>query len=588
MNLTEELSKRSEPKTTHCKLGQLLVDSGDLAIEQLALALRVQRVRGGLLGSILQEMGACKAASITRALNAQMAAERVQLDVPVMRAKKPLPVAPRPSDLLEKLDITAKPRCTIACLLLCDITALLLAGTISGAFFFLNTYTSGLTLLAPAAIVLAFFLVSFAVYHLYDCVALGPAEELRRTSMIITFIYAAVGAGTYFFAADGPSKTVIAVAWLLSLFLVPLGRTLVRGLFAHKKWWGNPVIILGAGKTGQMIVRTLQRQPGIGLKPVAMLDDDLAKQGVIGADGLLGTFEKSGMSARRNCVQNVPVIGGLNMASSVAKRFNIPYGIVAMPSVRHDELLNLLERHASAFSHLLIIPELFDFSTLHVPSRDVGGVLGLEVRQQLLLPGPRLAKRVMDLALTLLGGVFVLPLIAVIAVLIKLDSKGPIFYIQERLGKNGTRFRAVKFRTMFGDGERILKQVLDSNPALREEYRVYHKLKNDPRVTRVGRVLRKYSLDEFPQLWNVLKGEMSLVGPRPYLEREIPEMNERESIILQAQPGMTGMWQVSVRNETAFSHRLKMDVYYVRNWCPWLDLHILARTAQVVARGTGS
>jgi Undecaprenyl-phosphate galactose phosphotransferase WbaP len=190
--------------------------------------------------------------------------------------------------------------------------------------------------------------------------------------------------------------------------------------------------------------------------------------------------------------------------------------------------------------------------------------------------------------LTVVGGLMILPLIALLAILIKLDSSGPVFYIQERLGKNGTRFRAVKFRTMYGDGERILKEVLDSNPDLREEYRVYHKLKKDPRVTRIGRILRKYSLDEFPQLWNVLKGEMSLVGPRPYLEREIPEMNERESIILQAQPGMTGMWQVSVRNETAFSHRLKMDVYYVRNWCPWLDLHILARTAQVVARGTGS
>jgi lipopolysaccharide/colanic/teichoic acid biosynthesis glycosyltransferase len=178
--------------------------------------------------------------------------------------------------------------------------------------------------------------------------------------------------------------------------------------------------------------------------------------------------------------------------------------------------------------------------------------------------------------------------LAVIGILIKLDSKGSIFYVQERLGKDGRRFRAVKFRTMHGDGERRLKEVLDNDPRLAEEYSVYHKLKKDPRVTRIGRILRKYSLDEFPQLWNVLKGEMSLVGPRPYLEREIPEMNEREAIILKALPGMTGMWQVSTRNETAFSHRLKMDVYYVRNWCPWLDIYIFVRTAQVVARGTGS
>jgi Undecaprenyl-phosphate galactose phosphotransferase WbaP len=276
------------------------------------------------------------------------------------------------------------------------------------------------------------------------------------------------------------------------------------------------------------------------------------------------------------------------MASTIAKRYKIPYGIVAMPSVGHDDMLKLLEQHAGAFTHLLIIPELFDFSTMQVPSRDVGGVLGLEVRQQLLLRGPCLAKRMMDIVLTIAGGICILPLLALIAILIKFDSKGPVFYIQERLGKNGSRFRAVKFRTMFGDGEKLLREMLDKDPALAAEYNVFHKLKNDPRVTRVGRVLRKYSLDEFPQLWNVLRGEMSLVGPRPYLEREIPEMNEREAIILKAPPGMTGMWQVSVRNETAFTHRLKMDVYYVRNWCPWLDLYLLAKTFQVVIRGTGS
>src|SRR5581483_6599698 len=150
-------------------------------------------------------------------------------------------------------------------------------------------------------------------------------------------------------------------------------------------WWGHPVVILGAGKTGRMIVRTLQRQPAIGLKPVALLDDDLAKHGTIGA--VNEPFEKTGLSARRNWVSNIPVLGGLNMASTVAKRFNIPYGIVAMPSVGRSEMLKLLEQHAGAFTHLLIIPELFDFSTMHVPSRDVGGILGLEVRQQLLLPG---------------------------------------------------------------------------------------------------------------------------------------------------------------------------------------------------------
>jgi len=178
--------------------------------------------------------------------------------------------------------------------------------------------------------------------------------------------------------------------------------------------------------------------------------------------------------------------------------------------------------------------------------------------------------------------------LAVLALLVKLDSKGPIFYRQSRLGVDGSRFQAVKFRTMHGDGEKRLAEVLANNPKMRAEYEQFHKLSKDPRVTRIGRVLRKYSFDELPQLWNVLKGEMSLVGPRPYLEREIPEMNHQERIILRATPGITGMWQVSERNATTFDERVKMDVHYVRNWSPWLDLYLLARTFGVVLGGTGS
>jgi lipopolysaccharide/colanic/teichoic acid biosynthesis glycosyltransferase len=187
-----------------------------------------------------------------------------------------------------------------------------------------------------------------------------------------------------------------------------------------------------------------------------------------------------------------------------------------------------------------------------------------------------------------LGGACILPLIALLALLIRLDSRGPAFYPQDRLGRDGRRFRALKFRTMHGDGEARLQAVIDTDPRLAAEYREFHKLTHDPRVTRVGRVLRKYSLDELPQLWNVLVGQMSLVGPRPYLEREVPQMDRREAIILRALPGMTGLWQVGDRNATRFEVRTATDVHYVRNWSPWLDVWVLARTIGVVLGGTGS
>jgi Undecaprenyl-phosphate galactose phosphotransferase WbaP len=193
----------------------------------------------------------------------------------------------------------------------------------------------------------------------------------------------------------------------------------------------------------------------------------------------------------------------------------------------------------------------------------------------------------MDLVLTAIGGLFLLPIVLLLGLAIRLDSPGPALFFQNRLGKDGKPFRAAKFRTMHVDAEQRLEAVLKSDGALRAEYEQFHKLTNDPRVTRIGRVLRKYSLDELPQLLNVLRGEMSLVGPRPYLQREVPDMDQKEGIILRVLPGMTGMWQVSKRNSTTFAHRVKMDVYYVRNWSPWLDLYVLARTVGVVAGGTG-
>jgi Undecaprenyl-phosphate galactose phosphotransferase WbaP len=286
-------------------------------------------------------------------------------------------------------------------------------------------------------------------------------------------------------------------------------------------------------------------------------------------------------------VEGVPVVGDLALAPILAQRLKIPYAVLAMPGVDGPKLLGIVERIGGKFSHLLVIPDLFGFATLGVPAKNLGGILGVEIRQQLLLPGPRLAKRVMDSTLTGLGIFVVLPFLALIALLIKLDSKGPIFYWQNRLGKDGEFFRAYKFRTMHGDGEARLKAILDGDPQLRAEYEIYHKLRKDPRVTRIGRVLRKFSLDEFPQLLNVILGDMSLVGPRPYIERELTEMGGQEKIILRAPPGMTGMWQVSDRNATSFAQRVQIDVYYVRNWSPWLDIHILAKTFGVVIKGSG-
>ncbi len=217
-----------------------------------------------------------------------------------------------------------------------------------------------------------------------------------------------------------------------------------------------------------------------------------------------------------------------------------------------------------------------------------GEVLSLEVRQQLLNRRSMILKRLFDLGAAALGLVAILPLLLVLGLLVKLDSPGPLFFAQERLGLNGERFRAFKFRSMYVNAEERLQQILHADPAARQEYDLFHKLRHDPRVTPVGRILRKFSIDELPQLWNVLRGEMSLVGPRAYMPKELAKMNGTEQIILQVLPGITGLWQVSGRNRLSFPARLEIDIYYVRNWSAWLDLHILAKTVWVVLTGDGA
>jgi Undecaprenyl-phosphate galactose phosphotransferase WbaP len=407
---------------------------------------------------------------------------------------------------------------------------------------------------------------------------------------------------------DGVQHLAWVMTWLVSIALVPLARATLRWRFARKRWWGQPVVVLGAGRVGRAVVGTLQRRPQLGLKPVAVLDDDPLKHGTLratwGEDDIqveavpesTGEPPKSTPEtpstragwANFSTIEEVPVLGGLELAPVLSQRLKIRFAVVAMPEADATALLGIIERYAESFHSVLAIPDLFDLAYFGAATRDLGGVLGIEVRRQLLLTGPRIAKRAMDLGIVGLALLFAGPLMLLIALAIRLDSRGGVFYHQKRLGQDGVRFRAFKFRTMHGDGEKRLAEVLARDPRMRAEYEEFHKLTVDPRVTRVGRFLRKYSLDELPQLLNVFLGDMSLVGPRPYLEREIPEMDQKEAIILRVKPGITGIWQVTERNASTFERRLHMDVEYVRSWSPWLDIYVLARTVPVVIGGTGS
>ena len=629
-------------------LGEILLAMNAVTKEQVERALAIQEERGGQLGRILVSIGACSESQISRAVF-----EQVRLRT--SRGQSDASAAARINPEAAGLRVLSRPLLTSVVLFSVDAATLVVAALLGAFMDFV--LADGFVLTREAFVVAPTLVLCLVVYFsldLYSPLAKSAPDELREMVLGTSLVHVSM----IILSISGNLATRWHLLskitwWIATIALVPLVRAIVRGRLSKTSWWGIPVIVLGAAKTGRLVVRTLNSQPRNGLKPVVLLDDDRAKHGTLLAsqvngkdvdvhsinvhsgsflseasrarlaDELLGPDDAPASSRQPGLedigsypppnapieiqtpgaafpvksslwprgkfaeVEGVPLVGDLSLAPILAQRLKIPYAIVAMPGQPSDALLSVVERVGGRFSHLLVIPDLFGFATLGVPAKSVGSVLGVEVRQQLLLPWPRLAKRILDTSFTLLGSLFVLPFLVIIALLIKLDSKGPIFYMQKRLGKNGNYFTAAKFRTMHGDGESRLKAVLESDPALREEYEIYHKLRKDPRVTRIGRVLRKYSLDEFPQLWNVIRGDMSLVGPRPYIEREIPEMGGNEKLILRATPGMTGMWQVSDRNASSFAWRVQVDVHYVRNWSPWLDIYILAKTVGVVVRGSG-
>ncbi len=332
--------------------------------------------------------------------------------------------------------------------------------------------------------------------------------------------------------------------------------------------WGKPVVILGSGEHGLRVEELLGREWTLGYRSVAVFD--------AGSDGRR-------LAAVAEGDEGMPDENVLAEAVELSREHRIDTIFLAMPHVPREYLAVLSNLASVHFRSVVIIPDLAGVTNSTVVARDIAGTLGVEVRHSLLSSTVRRAKRALDVVATLCGGIVILPLILLLSGLVWLESRGgSVFYSAQRMGRDGRLFSCVKFRTMVPDAEAVLARMLEENPEAREEYARYHKLHDDPRVTRIGRVLRKTSLDELPQLWNVLRGEMSLVGPRPYLPRESAEIGTTQGEILRVYPGITGPWQVGGRNGTSFGERVQIDGHYVRNWSIWLDLVILAETVRCV------
>lgn len=407
-----------------------------------------------------------------------------------------------------------------------------------------------------------------ALLGLYPGYGLDSAEELRRQTYAVA---STLGITTVFALAlhvgDLLSRLLMFVGFLGLAFLAPLARHLVKRALMRLGSWGKPVVVLGAGATGAHMVKALRDDRGLGFVPVAVFDDYLLEPEVMG---------------------NVPC-STLDEADDVARENGIDTAVVAMPRTRRARFGEIVDWASTRFRRVIVVPELpGQASNSAMVARDLAGTFGVEIKQNLLNPWSQRAKRVLDLLGAGVGGLLVSPLLLATVLLIRLDSPGPAIYGQERVGTGGHAFRCWKFRTMCVAAEEALNERLQEDPTLRAEWERDQKLRDDPRVTRIGRFLRETSLDELPQIWNVLKGEMSLVGPRPIVEAEIPRYGSMYSLYTRVRPGISGLWQVGGRSDTGYAERVSLDAYYVRNWSVWLDLVVLGRTIATVASRRGA
>jgi len=435
-----------------------------------------------------------------------------------------------------------------------------------------SLFNAGLAVTAYEAVgvVLPGAVLVYALAGLYQRRFAHPALEMQRIGSF-TMLAGLVASATFYSATGDSAVALMLVAGGgVGAIVMPVCRARFRVLFARTRWWGFPAVVVSSGGRGGGIVSTLNRWPEIGIRPAALLSDAAFEE----ADPEYG--------------QEALIRGGYEMAPYLAQTFDIPYAIVAMPTLTHEGRTNLLAHYSKFFDHVFVVSDPEGTPALWTTGRSGDGLFGYGVRNVARQPAAQFVKRVVDIVGALSALVLCMPLMAAIALFIRMDAPGAIFYRQERMGREGRIVTILKFRTMYEDADERLAELLRDDSALRNEYEQYHKLKDDPRVTRIGTFLRRYSLDELPQILNVLRGDMSLVGPRAYMPSELAKMNGVARAVLQSAPGITGLWQVSGRNHLSFANRVNLDVHYIQNWSVWLDLYLLVRTGPVVLSGEGA
>lgn len=484
-----------------------------------------------------------------------------------------------PSAAPQFLNRASRKRAVLRALLTTDVTALLLAtfgatwvrfGQLQAGAGFENI-SADVSYWEIALVVTVLWLLMLWREGLYDLERLtwGAGEYSR--------VLRALGIGvvgfillTYVLKTPGLSRAWTLIAFGIAVVTVSFGRLAVRTWLRRERLAGRMhrrTLVVGDNAEAERIIERLQASPEQGLTAVGCL-----------------AAERGDELALDYCSGLVPCLGYAREVSSVIREHDIDTVIVATSAFHHEVVSRIISDLRGIDVSIHVSSGLFEILTSRVLVRDIAGVPLMTVTAVTLSPRQLRTKRAFDLLIAGLGVLVGLPIWLLLMLAIVVDSRGPVFYRQMRVGKDGAEFGMYKFRSMYRDADARLKELEADNEASGPLF----KMKNDPRVTRVGKWMRKFSIDEFPQLLNVLRGEMSLVGPRPPLPRETVQYNDHHWRRMQVPPGMTGLWQVSGRSSLTFDEMIRLDLYYIENWSVGFDLALLMRTVPAVVFSRGA
>lgn len=394
-------------------------------------------------------------------------------------------------------------------------------------------------------------------------------EEVRQVWRLLAVVSVG-GFALNFFAQVSFTRTVTVLAWMSAACLMPLGRLMVREWLIGRGHWRHRAMLVGEPDRLEATAYSLQRERHVGLQVVQMLP-------------ILHGHGEHRSGADPVTVQEV---------EDAARALDCHVIAIVLEERLRPQTAALIRRlHAQEFE-VLVVQDLegLPVQGMQMQTFMSNDLLVMRLQPKLLAPVPRLLKRGLDLMLAGLALLLLSPLMAWVAWRIWREDGGPVLYVHERVGRHGRLFRFFKFRSMVRDADHRLAAWAATDHTLYQAYVNNHfKLPDDPRVLHIGRLIRRASLDELPQLWNVLRGDMSMVGPRPLLARELSDYPEEAlDLYREVRPGITGLWQVSGRSQTSFAQRANLDSWYVRNWSLWIDWVVLMKTVRVVLSARGA